>query len=211
MKKIVTISFLLISLLGLSQVNSVAYTRDYEFSEGLYLTIDQFKNNTPIDKSSIVANVSKNSVDFLKQVVQKKHIVYRDTMGIEQKHQTSEIWGYNQNRMLYINYNNDFSRVNVIGTLLQFTALIKASASFMDPMYSNYGLSTTTEELRQFIYDTQTGRTVPFDLKSFTNLLKSDTELYDQFMKLGKREKYDSQFIYLRKYNEKHPLMLPSR
>ncbi len=209
MKKILTINFFLISLVGLSQVNSVVYTRDYEFSEGLYLTINQFKNNTPINNTSIVANISKNSVDFLKQVVQEKYIVYRDTMGIEQKIQTTEIWGYTQNRMLYIYYNNDFSRVNVIGTLLQFTALVTTTASFMDPMYSNYGLSTTTEELRLFIYDTQTEKTIPFDLKSFTTLIKRDTELYDQFMKLGKREKYDSQFIYLRKYNEKHPLMLP--
>ncbi len=209
MKKNLTINFFLISLVGLSQVNSVVYTRDYEFSEGLYLTINQFKNNTPINNTSIVANISKNSVDFLKQVVQEKYIVYRDTMGIEQKIQTTEIWGYTQNRMLYIYYNNDFSRVNVIGTLLQFTALVTTTASFMDPMYSNYGLSTTTEELRLFIYDTQTEKTIPFDLKSFTTLIKRDTELYDQFMKLGKREKYDSQFIYLRKYNEKHPLMLP--
>ena len=42
-------------------------------------------------------------------------------------------------------------------------------------------------------------------------LLKNDAELFDQFMKLKKRKKADSIFIYLRKYNEKHPLYLVSK
>jgi hypothetical protein len=40
-------------------------------------------------------------------------------------------------------------------------------------------------------------------------LLKNDAVLYEGFMKLKKRAKADSIFIYLRKYNETHPLYLP--
>jgi hypothetical protein len=94
---------------------------------------------------------------------------------------------------------------------MQFTALISSSASFRDPMFSNYGLSTTVEELHQFVFDTQTSKIVPFDVKNLCILLKSDSELYSEYMALGKREKTDSQFIYLRKFNEKHPLMLPGK
>ena len=152
----------------------------------------------------------KSAVDFLKKEVQKKSIVYMDSSKYEHKIETSNVWGYCQNRTVYIYYNNDFNRVNVIGTLMQFTALVTISPGFMDPMYSNYGLSTTVDELRQFVYDTQTNKIVPFDVKNLTLLLKNDAELYAQYMELGKREKADSQFIYLRKYNENHPLMLPA-
>lgn len=202
--------FILIASIGFSQTGSVPYSRDYAFAEGLFLTVHQFKNNNPISKSSIVSGISRDDVDFLKEQVKLKNIIYKDSSKYEHKIETSSIWGYCQNRTIYINYNNDFNRVNVIGTLMQFTALITTSPGFMDPMYSNYGLNTTVDELRQFVFDTQTNKILPFNVKSLTLLLKSDPELYAQYMALGKREKTDSQFIYLRKYNENHPLMLPS-
>lgn len=211
MRKNIILLFHLLSSLGFSQTNQVPYSRDYEFEEGLYLTIHQFQKNSPITKASIVSEISKSAVDFLKKEVQKKSIIYMDSSKYEHKIEVSNIWGYCQNRTIYIYYNNDFNRVNVIGTLMQFTALISVSPGFMDPMYSNYGLSTTVDELRQFIFDTQTNKILPFDVKNLTLLLKNDPDLYAQYMALGKREKTDSQFIYLRKFNENHPLMLPEK
>lgn len=210
MRNIFVFIFILVVSVGFSQTNRVPYSRDYEFTQGLFLTVHQFKGNSPIAKSSIISEISQDDVDFLKQQVQLKNIRYMDSSKYEHKIETSSLWGYCQNRTVYINYNNDFNRVNVIGTLMQFTALVTTSPGFMDPMYSNYGLNTTVDELRQFVFDTQTNKILPFDVKSLTLLLKSDPELYAQYMALGKREKTDSQFIYLRKYNESHPLMLPS-
>ena len=211
MRKKLLIIFLFNSLFGFSQTNLVAYSRDYEFSEGLFLTVHQFKRNSPISKSSIISDIPKTDVEFLKEEIQQKNIVYRDSSGYEHKVEISDIWGYCQNRTIYINYNNEFNRVNVIGILMQFTALVTTAPGFMDPMYSNYGLSTTVNELRQFVFDTQTNKIYPFDVKSLSILLKNDPELHSQYMELGKREKTDSQFIYLRKYNEKHPLMVPEK
>ncbi len=208
MKKKLIFIFVLISLTGVSQTSNVPYSREYKFAEGIFLTVHQFRSNSPISKAFIISEISKDDVDFLKEEVKKKKIAYQDSSKLQYKIETSNIWGYCQNRTIYINYNNDFIRVNVIGTLMQFTALVTTSPGFMDPMYSNYGLNTTVDELRQFVFDTQTNKVTPFDVKNLTLLLKNDTELYDQFMALGKREKADSQFIYLRKYNEKHPLML---
>lgn len=208
MKNIFVFIFIILASLGFSQTNAIPYSRDYVFAEGLFLTVHQFKDNSPIPKSSIVSGVSRDDVDFLKEQVKLKNIKYIDSSKQEHKIETSSIWGYCQNRTIYINYNNDFNRVNVIGTLMQFTALVTTSPGFMDPMYSNYGLNTTVDELRQFVFDTQTNKILPFDVKSLTLLLKSDPQLYAEYMALGKREKTDSQFIYLRKYNESHPLML---
>lgn len=210
MKKKLVFIFSLISFIGFSQTNSVPYSREYIFTEGFFLTVHQFKSNSPILKTSVISEISKDDVDFLKEEIKKKKIAYQDSSKVQYKIETSNIWGYCQNRTIYINYNNDFNRVNVIGTLMQFTALITTSPGFMDPMYSNYGLNTTVDELRQFVFDTQTNKIMPFDVKNLTLLLKNDPELYSEFMALGKREKADSQFIYLRKYNENHPLMLPA-
>jgi len=71
-----------------------------------------------------------------------------------------------------------------------------------------YGLNNSVDEMRQFVFDTQTNKVYDFNVKNMEMLLKNDSDLFIQFMALKKRKKADSIFIYLRKYNEKHPLYL---
>jgi len=211
MKHLLPVILLFTSLIGSSQTDSVLYSREYEFREGIYLTIDQFKQNAPILKPSIVSTIPSNQLDFLTQVVEYKNLVFKDSAGKEQTILTNTLWGYCQNRTIYINFNNEFNRVNVIGSLCLFTAIITRVSSFNDPINSTYGMNTTFDELRQFILDVQTNKVFDFNVKSMEALLVRDNELYKQFMALKRREKSDSIFIYLRRYNEKHPLYLSSK
>ena len=80
-----------------------------------------------------------------------------------------------------------------------------------DPINDMYAIQPTFQELRQFIFDSQTNKIVDFNVKNMELLLKNDAELYAEFMKLKKRKKADSIFIYLRKYNEKYPLYLAAK
>ena len=213
MKNLFTFLFSFISLIAFSQGDSIAYSRDYEFKEGIFLTVDQFKHNNPIPKSSIVSEIHKSQIDFLKQIIVQKIIVFKDTSGKEQKLETASIWGYYQNRTVYINFNKEFNRLNVIGTLCHFTATIKTAITYHDPMNNNFGmgLNNAVEELRQFVFDTQTNKVYDFDEKNMEMLLKTDMVLYSQFIALKRRQKSDAIFVYLRKYNEKHPLYLPEK
>lgn len=95
--------------------------------------------------------------------------------------------------------------MNVIGRLCHFTAIVRTSMSISDPIM---GMSNSYDELRQFILDTESNKIIDFNVKNMEVLLSKDPELYKQFMALKKREKSNSIFIYLRKYNEKHPLYL---
>ena len=49
-----------------------------------------------------------------------------------------------------------------------------------------------------------------FTVASMEEILKNDKDLYAQFMSLKKKEKSNSIFIYLRRYNERHPLYITS-
>ena len=191
-----------------AQTDTVAYSRDYEFKEGVFLTIEQFKKNTPIPKSDIISVLPKDQIDFLTQMMEQNTITYKDSEGVEQKLQTSTVWGYSQNRTVYINFNSDFNRLNVIGTLSLFSAMVVQSPIRSEPLGDMYAIDPTFTELRQFVLDTKANKVVDFSAKNMELLLKDDAELYGQFMKLKKRAKGDSIFIYLRKYNEKHPLYL---
>lgn len=211
MQQVVGFVFLFFSLGVIAQTNIVAYSRDYEFKEGLFLTLEQFKKNTPILKPAIVSILPKDQIDFLTQVTEQKSITYKDTAGVEQKIETNTIWGFYQNRTVFINFNNEFNRINVIGTLSLFSALVVQTPMRNEPIGDMYAIEPAFQELRQFVYDTQTNKVFDFNVKNMELLLKNDAELYAQFMKLKKRKKADSIFIYLRKYNEKHPLYLASK
>lgn len=206
MKKLFSIVLFLNSLFAFSQTNTVPYSRDYEFKEGIFLTIDQFKQNDPILKPTIVSPISKDQRDFLTQVLEQKNVTYKDSAGIEQKVESKNVWGYCQNRTIFLNFNNNFNRVIVIGSLFHFTAAVRVSMPGVDPIM---GMNNSYDEVRQFILDTETNKVLDFNVKNMESILIRDTELYQQFMALKKREKPDLIFVYLRKYNEKHPLYLP--
>jgi hypothetical protein len=206
MKLIFSITLLFISANVFSQTNTVPYSRDYEFNEGIYLTIDQFKQNSPILKSAIVSPISKDQRDFLTEVLEQKNFTYKDAAGTEQKVETKTVWGYCQNRTIFLNFNNDFNRVIVIGSLFHFTATIRISMPGIDPIM---GINNSYDETRQFILNTETNKVLDFNVKNMESILATDPELYQQFMALKKRKKPDLIFVYLRKYNEKHPLYLP--
>lgn len=199
---------LILSLLSNAQTSTIAYSRDYEFKEGVFLTFDQFKNNGPILKSAIVSGIPKNQIDFLSEALEQKNLVYMEA-GKEQTIATNDVWGYCQNRSIFINFNNEFNRLSVIGTLSLFSSLVVKTPPGRDPMGDIYTMNTSYEEFHQFVFDTETNKVYEFNVKNMELLLKNDTELYGQFMKLKKRAKADSIFIYLRKYTEKHPLYLP--
>lgn len=207
MKNLVLAVLLLVSATAAAQKDSIPYSRDFEFKEGIYLTIDQFKRNLPIPQSSIISPVPKTELNFLTLVLEKKTVKYKDATGNELEVPTAEIWGYCRNRSVYLNFNKTFNRLNVIGRLSHFTSEIVVRAAY-DPMYYNRGISTSYNELRQFVLNTQSNTVREFNSESMEELLKSDPELYAEFMKLKKRAKSDSIFIYLRKFNEKHPLYL---
>lgn len=208
MQQVIGFIFLFFSLCTFAQTNTVAYSRDYEFKEGLFITLEQFKKNTPILKSAIVSVLPKDQIDFLTQITEQKTVTFKDSAGVEQKIETSTVWGFYQNRTVFINFNNDFNRVNVIGTLCLFSAVVTQAPLRNEPIGDMYAIEPSFTELRQFVFDTQTNKVFDFNVKNMELLLKNDAELYAQFMKLKKRKKADSIFIYLRKYNEKHPLYL---
>lgn len=209
MKYLSGLFFLFISLMSFAQDDSVAYSRDYEFKEGFFLNGRQFRTNSPILKSAVISNYPKSQVDFMTQMMEQQFLTFRSDDGSEQKVETSTLWGYCQNRSVFINYNNEFHRFNLIGTLCHFTASVYSPGSYHDPM-NTYGINAN-DELHQFVYDTRSDKVIDFNINSMELILKDDPDLYAEFMKLKKRKKGDSIFIYLRKFNEKHPFYLPAK
>lgn len=212
----------------------VEFTPDFRFNDGIFLTFEQVKENKPISKAKILTSAEYNDRDFFKQVFSNDNIYFYDAMGIRQEINTEDIWGYSRNGILYVQIQGGFNRITYVGNICHFVADITtydrryygSPYNYYDPYYSPYSYNyyspyyspyympyrpTTVarNELVQYMIEFETGKMIEYDVKNVEMLLMKDPELYDEFMKLSRKKKKQMMFLYLRKYNEKHPLYLP--
>lgn len=187
--------------------DSVQYVQGFPFKEGIYLTYEQFKANKPVPKRDIIFGDDSTRTDFIKQALTKDMVVWKDSItGNTVSAKVSSLWGYSENSSVYIRFNYAFNRIMVIGSICHFTSYVTDYMYTGPGTYPNQQYGTPVESLQQFVLDTKTGRILSYDVANMETLLASDSTLHAEFMSLKRRQKKDQLFIYLRKYNERHPL-----
>jgi len=223
--------FFILSVLSLTlqgqtdNTRLIRYTPDFKFKEGLYISFDQVKANDPVPVTRIVTTVAYDNPDFFDIVLKEKELMLLNDLGVRAEINTSETWGFSRNGTLYIRINEGFYRVTVIGSICHFVANLTTyyNNSFNNPYYysaspyysypyssyySPYTASGNTE-VRQYLLDFNTGNVLEYDVKSVEILLMADAELYDEYSGLSNKKKKQLKYMYIRKYNEKHPLFFP--
>lgn len=191
---------------------SIQYDKDFVFRDGIYFTFLDFKNNNPIPKAKIIFNSNKDDKNFLKYVLAKSSFTYIDGFGKEMIRQSDDVWGYCSNGTIYINHGTDYNRVTIIGSICHFVATIPVRVGAADPFYNNQPFGERdqfTYVTDQLIIDFESGKVLSFNVDNMEGLLSRDPALYKEFTALKKRQKRDSIFVYLRKYNEKYPVYFP--
>ena len=194
----------------------VKYSPSFKFTEGLYLNFAQVKENKPLLKSHIVTMVDIRDINFFEKILQNKIITYYNDYGIKQEIKTKNLWGYCRRGTLYIQIEGEFNRIPIIGSICHFVAnvaVIRESAYNPYDPYSYYGSTLrqqqVTYELQQFILDFESGKIMQYNSKTLEVIFMRDAELYQEYTALRKKKKRQLKFLYLRKYNEKHPLYIP--
>ena len=193
----------------------VEYTTDYKFTDGIFLYFDQVKTNTPLPKTRIITTVNYDHPQFFDILLNNKQISYYDNLGQQNSLLTKDIWGYANNGVLYIKNNNSFSRITLVGSISHFVSSYTTynttpSVSYGNPYYSSTNNYPSTE-MRQYILDFSTGKVYDYTVENLMILFMKDTELYDEYNSLRKKKKRQQKFIFLRKFNERNPLMVPVR
>lgn len=204
-----------ITMLQAAAQELIQYAPGFEFREGVYITFEQFKDNNPIPKNSIISKLDKSDSDFLPAILDEKTFSYKDAADSVHTASTENVWGFSRNAAVFIRVENDYNRIAVMGSISHFVATITIynsgmNSPFMNPYYGPGSMPSTTQEMRQMILDYKTGRTVDFTQENMENILQRDQRLFDEFNALKKSQKKDMLFLYLRKYNEKHPIFFPA-
>lgn len=182
MKNIIcSLLFVFISPILYAQDTRTEYSKDFVFNEGLYLDFKSFLQNSPIPKSNIITDMNRDDLDFMTQLVDQKIIKYVDGGGKEQAVLPSELWGYSKNNGVFIYYSKSFNRIPVIGNLCHFTATITRYVSSpgygYGYGYGGMGMGTqtmVTQELHQFMLDTQSGTIYDFNQDNLEYIMQAD-------------------------------------
>ena len=58
--------------------------------------------------------------------------------------------------------------------------------------------------------DFKSGKVLEYDVDNLKLLIRTDTALFNEFEKLKSRKQNEMKFLYLRKFNEKYPIYLPT-
>ena len=208
-----------LSQLAFGQVDSTKlekYSPDFQFKEGVYVNFEQVKNNNPIPKSRIISDSDYNDPDFFNKVLSARKVYFYDNVGNRNSIDVSKLWGYCRNGFIYVQMESGFFRITLIGAISHFIANHTYYSSsypyaynyYTDP-YGTSPYSQPSTEVRQYILDFNTGRILDYNEESVGILLMQDPELHDEYMSLKKKKMRQMKFMYIRKYNEKHPLYFP--
>jgi hypothetical protein len=196
-----------------SDENRIKYTPAFKFADGIYINFQQVKDNDPVPKSQILTTIDYNSFDFYDKLFENKYITIYDNLGLKTKIEVSKIWGFGNKGIIYINLNNEFNRIPVFGSISHFIA--NKTIQEYNPYhynnsyyYSNDPYSTKTV-MMQYLLDFESGKIYDFTVGSVKKIISNDTELYEEFLKLSNRKQKKLKFLYVRKYNKKHPVYFP--
>ncbi len=215
MRFFLPVLFFFFAMLQTSAQEVVQYAPGFEFREGVYLNFEQFKNNKPVPKNSIISKFNRFETEFLSTVLDEKTFSYKDEKDSTHIVNSDEVWGFSRNDAIFIRVEDDFNRIAVLGSISHFVATITVyyngvNNAFFNPYSGPASMPNTTQEMHQMMLDFKTGRTTDFTQENLENILQRDQKLFDEFNALKKSQKKDLLFLYLRKYNEKHPIFFPA-
>ena len=228
MRRILTFILLLISAVLLAQEEGerpmVPYSHDFEFRDGIFINFESVKENDPIPAARIVTDEDLYDRAFYDKITAEKEITIYDEHGVKKVLPTENIWGYSRNGILYINVGGAFHRISYMGSISHFVATVTTyNPNYYDPYYYNpyysrsyyynrYSMpqsNVTSTDLRQYLLDFESGTVLEYDVESVEVLLMKDPELADEYSALRNRKQKQMKFVYIRRFNEKHPLYFP--
>lgn len=191
------------------QIDSVKYTFEFNFKEGLYLTYDEFKNNSPSIKDYKVIAANGLWLDQFDNNTRIKRIECTDQEGRDLVLKEKDMWGLCRDGQVFVYAEDAFQKILRIGALMsltmtfdnvEFVSTFSATGSGIYPSGNNKITYT-------YLIDFETGTYHLFKLKEFLKLIECDQELYEEFTSIrGKKKKQYKLRMYLEKFNERNPI-----
>lgn len=200
----IAVVFVSLDLFAQIEEGQVLYHGGFDFKEGIYRTFEEFRNNAPYFEAKKITNKQGHNVADLYQSENK--LYYPADSGSYELIDDTKIWGYCHRDAVHVRMSGGFDRIVVIGALCHFMGTITYYTN--DP-FTYYGNQRQTVP-QQYVLDMESGGIYEFTTENMSALLDRDPVLLEQFEDLPKKQKKNSLFLFLRRYNERHALFFPA-
>jgi hypothetical protein len=198
-----------------------AFSQAVDLKDGLYLSIDDFRYNHPIPPVYLINKLDIRNPNFLDSVVELSEVRYYDALEEERSIKPEDLWGYCRGGIPFINSDDQWARITVVGSLCHFTSWVEKVEYQRPDVYGGgyqnvypyssgfHPVELVTNELVENIIDLQTAEIERFTIETLKKSLQRDDALYKDFSELKKREQKDLLFRYLILFNKKHQFQFP--
>ena len=183
----------------------VRYQGGFNFHEGIYMGFQDFRVNAPsIPKEKLSDDQGRAVVN----IHDARRIFHPDSTGERKELDLDRAWGFCENDVVYLRAGDGFYRIGQYGALCHL--VFEQSVWTADPFYGGaYGGGRTTVQ-NQYVLDMETGVFETFDAATMERILARDEVLRSEWEAVPKKQrKREAVYVFLRRYNERHPLYFP--
>lgn len=185
---------------AMAQNDSAKVYPNFRFTDGVYLTFEDFRNNRPYC-TDFAVSYRGGGTRITKACA--------DSSTSNTDCEIKDPWGYCLNHSVFINqgYRGNYFRLQVVGALIHYFVM---EMDYFDPSFSDpFNPHSTTPNRRlsnlEMVMEWETGKSFEFCYKNFKYfLLEKDIDLYKELETSKKKRKMI--YFYMLKYNEKHPV-----
>lgn len=185
----------------------VRYHGGFDFAEGIYQRFEAFRDNAPsIPLKELSDTQGKPVTDLMNSGAKLYHA---DSTGARVPVKLDAAWGLCSNNTIYLHAGDGFYRIGMMGSLCH----VLYERSYQDWSTIGYmmGGPVTRTVQEQRILDMETGDFLPLTAATMEQLVKRDEVLYSEWCTIPvKKRKEEVLFLYMRRYNDRHPLYFPA-
>jgi hypothetical protein len=208
-------SILTLSITAQENQRLSSSSQPFKFNDGIYTTIDMVRNNSPIPPNWIDADLNASNPIFYEEITKTDQIDFYDENGVRRFIRTNEVWGYCRKGVLYVHIGVKFYEIKYLGGVSFFKASEKTynppvpkKKTYINSPDYEYSNTTLLVNGKEYLIDLMENHYWEFGVGGLEYLLERDPQLLDEFNDLKKRKKKQMRYVFLIRYNEKHPFMI---
>ena len=196
---------LAIIVLAQSDTMLVRYEGGFDFREGVYFDFAAFKHNKPSVPLEKLLNDQGKHIADLRSASDK--LFYLDSAGTKQRINLDRTWGFCDHDVVFVHAGSGFSRIGLMGAIAHL--VYDATYSTVPDYGYGYGTNAYTVEQQSFL-DMDTGAFLPVTADGIQQVIQRDELLKEEFDAVPKKKRKEEViFLFMRRYNERHPLYFP--
>lgn len=191
--------------------NLVKYTSDFEFTNGIYLTFNHFKNNDPVQPEEIISTVSRDDPEYYRKIFNTRSFRITSNDSTSVSIFTEDVFGFAQNGEPFLQFGGRFRKIIVLGMLSYFAP--GAGDPEVQPRFSTVDetdqISPPGESFKQIIFHFETGEFTNLTEETVADFISNAPDLHREFIHLRRKERRKQMYRFIQKYNQANPIYIP--